>query len=454
MFESTTHGHDLPKPTVPVNLSNRKSSTAKSICVALLLIVVASNVAYAQTDAALLLAQLPRQQNFALLSMQIFIATWIFVLGSCFGSFLNVVIYRLPAGMSLGKPKSRCPQCETPLAARDNIPVFGWLLLKGKCRFCSLPIAPRYPIIEAICGLIFLTLMFGELLTGGANLPLRHPDHFHVHPGFWLVWFAKWDLSGIFLYHCCMLVVLLATVMISYDGHKPQNKLLAFGVVVGLVCGMMWPELRPVPGFTWPVEWNSYRTGFIWQDLMDPPNRYWTGITFIGALDGLAAVVGGLLFGWLVRFAASAKQNAADTNSRISGSLFHVFVVAAVFLGWQASGMLAILCLPLILAHKLVPGCCPGFWLQRAIGPAVFVATWIFVLAWETLDSSSWMIGFNGWDFGGHVWPLDWLTTIVVFAVACVAVHSVSTISSLAAEPVAVELDHQIDSTNPNTTES
>ena len=122
----------------------------------------------------------------SMLGMQAMIAAWLFVLGACFGSSLNVVIYRLPAGMSLGKPKSRCPRCETPLSARDNIPVLGWMMLRGKCRYCSLPIAGRYPLIEATCGAVVLALLFGELLTGAANLPLRHPDHFHVNPGFWL----------------------------------------------------------------------------------------------------------------------------------------------------------------------------------------------------------------------------------------------------------------------------
>ncbi|MCR9202860.1 MAG: prepilin peptidase, partial [Planctomycetaceae bacterium] len=129
--------------------------------------------------------------------MQVLIVAWIFILGACFGSFLNVVIYRLPAGMSLGRPKSRCPRCETPLSARDNVPILGWLMLRGKCRYCSLPIAPRYPLVELTCGAILLTLMFGELLNGAANLPVRHPDHFSLHSGFWLAWFAKWDLSGL-----------------------------------------------------------------------------------------------------------------------------------------------------------------------------------------------------------------------------------------------------------------
>jgi len=77
------------------------------------------------------------------------------LLGAAVGSFLNVVVYRLPAGVSLVYPPSRCPYCLHPLAARDNIPVFGWMFLKGRCRYCQSPIARRYPLVEAITALMF-----------------------------------------------------------------------------------------------------------------------------------------------------------------------------------------------------------------------------------------------------------------------------------------------------------
>ena len=80
------------------------------------------------------------------------------VLGLMVGSFLNVVIHRVPAGESVVKPRSRCPSCGTELANRDNIPVVSWLLLRGKCRTCSHPISPRYPIVEALTGLLFAAM--------------------------------------------------------------------------------------------------------------------------------------------------------------------------------------------------------------------------------------------------------------------------------------------------------
>lgn len=402
------------------------------------------------------LAVLAPEQNLAMLGMQFFVALWIFVLGSCFGSFLNVVIYRMPAGLSLGKPKSRCPRCETSLAAKDNIPVLGWMMLKGKCRYCSLPIAPRYPIIEATCGFVFLALMFGELLTGAANLPIRPADNFHVNAGFWLVWFAKWDLSGIFFFHCCLLVVTLATVMIGYDGHKPQRRLTAFAIIVALVCGTMWPDLHPVSAARWPEAVSRLRTGFVWQDMMQPPNRYWTGITLIGLLDTIAGIVGGMIFGGLVSFAASSSVE-QERRYHLPSTLQTVFVIVGSFLGWQGSGMLAVLTLPLLLALKLTPKCCPQLALQKIAGPLLFLMLFAFILGWETLDASRWMIGISGWQLTSLVWWQDWLATVLVIAVFATVLHQFPEGELPAEVSVLVDLNGQVDqmdSTSPNTTES
>ena len=78
-----------------------------------------------------------------------------FAYGACIGSFLNVVIYRLPAKLSLIHPPSRCPKCLHPLGITENVPVFGWLWLLGKCRWCKTPISIRYPFIEALTGVLF-----------------------------------------------------------------------------------------------------------------------------------------------------------------------------------------------------------------------------------------------------------------------------------------------------------
>ncbi|MEL7009209.1 MAG: prepilin peptidase [Cyanobacteria bacterium J06643_13] len=83
-----------------------------------------------------------------------------FVFGACIGSFLNVVIYRLPAGISLVHPPSRCPKCMHPLGITENVPVFGWLWLRGRCRWCKTAISSRYPLVEAFTGLVFMLVFW------------------------------------------------------------------------------------------------------------------------------------------------------------------------------------------------------------------------------------------------------------------------------------------------------
>lgn len=85
------------------------------------------------------------------------------LLGLAIGSFLNVVVHRVPRGESVVRPPSACPSCGTPIRPRDNVPVLGWLLLRGRCRDCSAPISPRYPLVEFATAVLFggLAAVFG-----------------------------------------------------------------------------------------------------------------------------------------------------------------------------------------------------------------------------------------------------------------------------------------------------
>lgn len=82
-----------------------------------------------------------------------FLVVFAVALGLVLGSFLNVVIHRVPRGMSVVSPPSSCPACGKQIRPWDNVPVFGWLLLRGKARCCGVPIAPRYPLVELLGGL-------------------------------------------------------------------------------------------------------------------------------------------------------------------------------------------------------------------------------------------------------------------------------------------------------------
>lgn len=76
-------------------------------------------------------------------------------LGAIVGSFLNVLVYRLPRGLNVVRPASACPACDTKLSWRDNVPIVGWLLLRGRCRYCKTPISAEYPLVELAVALLF-----------------------------------------------------------------------------------------------------------------------------------------------------------------------------------------------------------------------------------------------------------------------------------------------------------
>lgn len=129
----------------------------------------------------------------------------VFALGASIGSFLNVVVYRLPAGLSLISPPSRCPHCLHKLGKTENIPVLGWLRLRGRCRWCKAPISPRYPLVEAATAILFL-LVFWQF---GWSLNTL---------GYWT--FLSW---------------LLALSLIDLDTMTLPNALTRSGLVIGLL---------------------------------------------------------------------------------------------------------------------------------------------------------------------------------------------------------------------------
>lgn len=87
------------------------------------------------------------------------------VLGAAVGSFLNVVVHRVPAGLSVVRPASACPRCGSAIRRRDNVPVLSWLLLRGRCRDCGAPISVRYPLVEAGTAVLFMCVVVRFLVV-------------------------------------------------------------------------------------------------------------------------------------------------------------------------------------------------------------------------------------------------------------------------------------------------
>lgn len=157
------------------------------------------------------------------------------VYGACWGSFLNVVVHRLPRELSLLRPGSRCPSCSTPIAWRDNVPVLSWLLLRGRCRACRKPVSPRYPLVEASVALL------------AAGLWLRWPGR--------PLWAGAAALAA---------GALLAVALIDWDTFLIPDELSLGLLVAGLLVSPANPYLDPGPwGEWWRAPWWSLRGALI-----------------------------------------------------------------------------------------------------------------------------------------------------------------------------------------------
>ena len=120
---------------------------------------------------------------------------FIAVIGACIGSFLNVVIWRVPEKMSLVSPPSHCPKCGKPIRWRDNIPVLSWFILRGKCRDCGAPISGRYPLVESASGLVALVFAIGILLLNWTGSPSQ-TFRWEAYSDFMTVWKTSMDPSS------------------------------------------------------------------------------------------------------------------------------------------------------------------------------------------------------------------------------------------------------------------
>ncbi|MCW4385330.1 prepilin peptidase [Salinibacterium sp. SYSU T00001] len=140
------------------------------------------------------------------------------VLGLLIGSFLNVVVWRLPRKESLSHPGSACPKCGHPIRWYDNLPVISWLALRGRCRDCGEPISPRYPLVEALTGLFFAGVTAWVLSPIGPVPP-------HALP-------AQLATLAAFLY---LAAISVALTLIDLDTHTLPNRLVLPAYVVGAV---------------------------------------------------------------------------------------------------------------------------------------------------------------------------------------------------------------------------
>jgi leader peptidase (prepilin peptidase)/N-methyltransferase len=202
-----------------------------------------------------------------------FAAAFAGVLGATVGSFLNVVAYRLPRRESLVRPGSRCPGCGTAIKAYDNLPVFGWLALRGRCRSCKTRISPRYPLIEALTAALAVTVV----LT-------RHP--------------AVQVVLGLVL-----IAVLVPVALIDLEHRIIPNKITLLAAVAAVAIGSAL-DLRGVPE---QLIAGAGAGGFLLFFVLAYPRGMGMGDVKLAAVLGLflgryvaVALLAGVLLGTIV----------------------------------------------------------------------------------------------------------------------------------------------------------
>lgn len=196
----------------------------------------------------------------------------VFIFGSLIGSFLNVCIYRLPRGLSVVSPSSRCPSCSRSIKFYDNFPILSYLFLAGKCRYCKTKISLRYPVVEALNAVLYLAAIwrFG----------------------------AGWHLPLIFLFCSAMVVI----TFIDLDFQIIPDTITLPGMLVGMIAGSLI--------------------------LPDPFDRG----SMLGFLD--AAI--GLLAGGGMFYMIAALSHKIFKQEAMGGGDIKMMAMVGAFMGWKA----------------------------------------------------------------------------------------------------------------------
>jgi leader peptidase (prepilin peptidase)/N-methyltransferase len=202
-----------------------------------------------------------------------FLAAVAIPLGLVLGSFLNVVIHRLPRGESVAFPGSRCPHCGKPIAAYDNVPVLSWLVLRGRSRCCATKISPRYPLVELVGG-----------LSGWAVLHKVLEDV----PGDGSVLVA----AALFGAYLALVLGLIAAIFIDLEFMLLPDEITLGGVVLGIVTAHIrqvpWSESIAGAAIGFAIIWFPFH--FLYRIIRGHPG--------MGLGDAKLLALTGAWFGW------------------------------------------------------------------------------------------------------------------------------------------------------------
>ncbi len=202
-----------------------------------------------------------------------FVRVAAFVWGCLWGSFLNVVIYRVPRDMSVVHPPSHCPACGAPVRPWDNVPIVSWLALRGRARCCGARVAPRYVIVEALGGVIAVAVAELALRT---LAPSESSGHF----------------AAVFLADFALAMALVAAAFIDAEHMYLPDAITLGGTVFGVATpglrGLGWMDALVGAGTGFLVVWLPFIVGYRWL----------RGRQGMGLGDAKLVMLAGAWFGW------------------------------------------------------------------------------------------------------------------------------------------------------------
>ena len=249
---------------------------------------------------------------------------WFFTLGGAFGSFLNCAAFRIPRNISLVGRGSFCPKCDQRIPIQFNFPVFGWLLLRGRCFECRQPIPPRYVLVELIFASTFALIAQVEIIAGGWNLPLRPMEFYSGVLN--AVWFPNVDLIGMALFHATLCILVYWISLFELERRRLPLSVAGFALVVLAVPPLLFPALSPV---CWDGSYTSdtiFGGAIAWEEgIRIRPVHFW----------GLERAASTLLLGGITSGVIGMATGMRMIRSRDQRGWITAHVLVGMVMGWQ-----------------------------------------------------------------------------------------------------------------------
>ena len=239
---------------------------------------------------------------------------WLGTVGACIGSFLNVIVYRLPRRMSIVHPPSQCPRCQHSIRWHDNLPILGWVALRGRCRDCQAWISPRYPLIELFAAALSVLVASRFLWRTVSSHAISSMLHWNSQTMLVVITYAI---------HLLVIYTLLTAALIRLDGERVPRWFFAPTALAGLSASM----------FSSQIPWDTL-----------------TAQLHSSFVDGAVGMGVGILMGWL----SSTKQQPAE-KIRNRSTRDAQLGICGLIVGWQIVVLVAIVAALAIFVCRNLP---------------------------------------------------------------------------------------------------